>query len=204
MPASALYSALPPPPAPHPRDVDLTGSNGISLLAQWLRENSTVGIIILTGRDETIDCIIGLEMGADDYIGKPHSRELLARVKSVLRRVSTRATEAPIQRSQVSFARWRLDPSNRELFSPSGRKVWLTTGEFDLLAAFVTNANQVLTRDRLLDLVHNLKAARPFDRMIDGQVRRLRCKLETDPHKPTMIKTIRGSGYIFLPDVNIS
>jgi two-component system, OmpR family, response regulator len=182
-------------------DLMLPGEDGLTL-ARSLREESTVGIVILTGRGETVDRIIGLEMGADDYLPKPfHLRELLARVKSVLRRVSTRTTErAPAQRLQARFAGWHLDLSSRELFSPTGREVRLTTGEFDLLAAFVNNANQVLTRDRLLDLARNREAG-PFDRTIDVQVGRLRRKLEDDPQKPSMIKTVRGTGYIFTPTV---
>ena len=115
-------------------DLMLPGEDGLTL-ARWLREESAVGIIILTGRGETVDRIIGLEMGADDYLPKPfHLRELLARVKSVLRRVSTRTAEkAPAARAQAHFAGWHLDLSSRELFSPSGDEVRLTTGEFDLL-----------------------------------------------------------------------
>jgi two-component system, OmpR family, response regulator len=185
-------------------DLMLPGEDGLTL-ARWLREESSVGIIMLTGRGETVDRIIGLEMGADDYLPKPfHLRELLARVKSVLRRVSARTGEkAPTQRSQARFAGWHLDLSSRELFSPAGQEVRLTTGEFDLLAAFVNNPNQVLTRDRLLDLARNREAG-PFDRTIDVQVGRLRRKLEDDPQRPTMIKTVRGTGYIFTPTVEIS
>jgi two-component system OmpR family response regulator len=185
-------------------DLMLPGEDGLTL-ARSLRDESNVGIIILTGRGETVDRIIGLEMGADDYLPKPfHLRELLARVKSVLRRVQTRSMEKPaLSRSRARFAGWHLDLSSRELWSPSGREVRLTTGEFDLLAAFVTNANQVLSRDRLLDLARNREAG-PFDRTIDVQVGRLRRKLEEDPQHPTMIKTVRGSGYIFTPAVEVS
>ncbi|HXY99224.1 MAG TPA: response regulator [Stellaceae bacterium] len=185
-------------------DLVLPGEDGLTL-ARQLREESTVGIIILTGRGETVDRIIGLEMGADDYLPKPfHLRELLARVKSVLRRASTRAQKesAPGARSRARFAGWRLDLSTRELVSPDGGEVRLTTGEFDLLAAFVNNANQVLSRDRLLDLARNREAG-PFDRTIDVQVGRLRRKLEPDPAKPTIIKTVRGTGYIFTPTVEV-
>jgi two-component system OmpR family response regulator len=185
-------------------DLMLPGEDGLTL-ARSLRQESSVGIIILTGRGEIVDRIIGLEMGADDYLPKPfHLRELLARVKSVLRRASTRDTErlaAP--RSKAKFAGWNLDLSSRELFSPAGQEVRLTTGEFDLLAAFVNNANQVLTRDRLLDLARNREAG-PFDRTIDVQVGRLRRKLEDDPQRPTMIKTVRGTGYIFTPPVEVN
>jgi two-component system OmpR family response regulator len=185
-------------------DLMLPGEDGLSL-ARSLREESDVGIIILTGRGETVDRIIGLEMGADDYLPKPfHLRELLARVKSVLRRVSSRTAErAPAPRSKARFAGWNLDLSSRELYSPAGKEVRLTTGEFDLLAAFVANANQVLTRDQLLDLARNREAG-PFDRTIDVQVGRLRRKLEDDPQRPSIIKTVRGSGYIFTPAIETS
>ena len=185
-------------------DLMLPGEDGLTL-ARALRNESGVGIIILTGRGETVDRIIGLEMGADDYLPKPfHLRELLARVKSVLRRVSARSQEKQSQspRSKARFAGWNLDLSTRELLSPAGSEVRLTTGEFDLLAAFVNNANQVLSRDRLLDLARNREAG-PFDRTIDVQVGRLRRKLEDDPQKPTMIKTVRGTGYIFTPTVEV-
>jgi two-component system OmpR family response regulator len=122
----------------------------------------------------------------------------------VLRRVSARSNEksSPGGRSKARFSGWDLDLSTRELVSPAGSEVRLTTGEFDLLAAFVNNANQVLSRDRLLDLARNREAG-PFDRTIDVQVGRLRRKLEDDPQKPTMIKTVRGTGYIFTPTVEV-
>jgi two-component system OmpR family response regulator len=185
-------------------DLMLPGEDGLTL-ARALREESNVGIIILTGRGETVDRIIGLEMGADDYLPKPfHLRELLARVKSVLRRVQARVGERnPSPRVRARFAGWHLDLSSRELYSPSGEEVRLTTGEFDLLAAFVNNANQVLSRDRLLDLARKREAG-PFDRTIDVQVGRLRRKLEDDPQRPSMIKTVRGTGYIFTPTVETS
>lgn len=185
-------------------DLMLPGEDGLTL-ARSLRSESGIGIIILTGRGETVDRIIGLEMGADDYLPKPfHLRELLARVKAVLRRAQDRTGDHPQpSRSRARFAGWNLDLSSRELLSPSGEEVRLTTGEFDLLAAFVNNANQVLTRDRLLDLARNREAG-PFDRTIDVQVGRLRRKLEDDPQNPTLIKTVRGSGYIFTPPVEMS
>ena len=181
-------------------DLMLPGEDGLSL-ARRLRQESTIGIVILTGRGETVDRIIGLEMGADDYLPKPfHPRELLARVKSVLRRASTRARPEAAAAARVRFAGWHLDLMTRELTSPDGAEVRLTTGEFDLLAAFVNNANQVLSRDRLLDLARNREAG-PFDRTIDVQVGRLRRKLEPDPERPTLIKTVRGAGYIFTPPI---
>jgi two-component system, OmpR family, response regulator len=185
-------------------DLMLPGEDGLTL-ARGLRDESGIGIIILTGRGETVDRIIGLEMGADDYLPKPfHLRELLARVKSVLRRVQSRTGEpGQTARSHAQFAGWSLDLSSRELMSPGGEEVRLTTGEFDLLAAFVNNPNQVLSRDRLLDLARNREAG-PFDRTIDVQVGRLRRKLEEDPQNPSLIKTVRGSGYIFTPTVEMS
>jgi len=185
-------------------DLMLPGEDGLTL-ARSLRSESGIGIIILTGRGETVDRIIGLEMGADDYLPKPfHLRELLARVKSVLRRVQGRvADNTSATRLRARFAGWNLDLSSRELLSPNGDEVRLTTGEFDLLSAFVNNANQVLSRDRLLDLARNREAG-PFDRTIDVQVGRLRRKLEDDPQNPTLIKTVRGSGYIFTPSVEMS
>src|SRR6202007_1748593 len=128
-------------------DLMLPGEDGLTL-ARSLREESSVGIIILTGRGEIVDRIIGLEMGSDDYLPKPfHLRELLARVKSVLRRASSRGAEkqSTLPRSKARFAGWNLDLSSRELYSPAGKEVRLTTGEFDLLSAFVNNATQGLS-----------------------------------------------------------
>jgi DNA-binding response OmpR family regulator len=183
-------------------DLVLRGEDGLQL-ARELRGQSEVGIIMLTGRGDTVDRIIGLEMGADDYLSKPfHLRELLARVRSVLRRGSTRGggEHGAGARTQIRFSGWSLDLASRELLSPAGEEVRLTTGEFELLAAFVNYANQVLSRDRLLDLSRHREAG-PFDRTIDVQVGRLRRKLEDDPKNPTMIKTVRGGGYIFTPPV---
>ena len=184
-------------------DLVLRGEDGLQL-ARELRSQSDVGIIMLTGRGETVDRIIGLEMGADDYLSKPfHLRELLARVRSVLRRGANRAAEraaATPSRARIRFSGWSLDLASRELTSPAGEDVRLTTGEFELLAAFVNHANQVLSRDRLLDLSRHREAG-PFDRTIDVQVGRLRRKLEDDPKNPSMIKTVRGGGYIFTPPV---
>jgi DNA-binding response OmpR family regulator len=182
-------------------DLVLRGEDGLQL-ARELRSQSDIGIIMLTGRGETVDRIIGLEMGADDYLSKPfHLRELLARVRSVLRRGSSRGDKpAAVARARIRFNGWSLDLASRELLSPSGEDVRLTTGEFELLAAFVAHANQVLSRDRLLDLSRHREAG-PFDRTIDVQVGRLRRKLEDDPKNPTLIKTVRGGGYIFTPPV---
>jgi two-component system OmpR family response regulator len=181
-------------------DLVLRGDDGLQL-ARELRSGSDIGIIMLTGRGETVDRIIGLEMGADDYLSKPfHLRELLARVRSVLRRGATRGDRSATARVRMRFAGWSLDLASRELLSPGGEEVRLTTGEFELLAAFVNHANQVLSRDQLLDLSRHREAG-PFDRTIDVQVGRLRRKLEDDPKNPTTIKTVRGGGYIFTPPV---
>jgi DNA-binding response OmpR family regulator len=182
-------------------DLMLPGEDGLQL-ARELRTGSDVGIIMLTGRGETVDRIIGLEMGADDYLPKPfHLRELLARVRSVLRRGGGRGGEAAAgNRVRVRFGGWAFDLASRALISPGGEDVRLTTGEFELLAAFVDHAGQVLSRDRLLDLARHREAG-PFDRTIDVQVGRLRRKLEEDPRAPSVIKTVRGGGYIFTPAV---
>jgi len=186
-------------------DVMLPGEDGLTLARELRDEWPQIGILILTGRGDTVDKIIGLEMGADDYLSKPfHLRELLARTRSVLRRVAPapRETGKERPRSRASFAGWHLDLATRELVSPKGGTVHLTTGEFDLLAAFVVNANQILSRERLLDLARNREGG-PFDRTIDVQVGRLRRKLEDDPDSPTLIKTVRGTGYIFTPAVEV-
>jgi two-component system, OmpR family, response regulator len=187
-------------------DLMLPGEDGLTLARELREAQPQIGILILTGRGDTVDKIIGLEMGADDYLSKPfHLRELLARTKSVLRRVAQthpRENGAPRTRSQARFSGWRFDLSTRALTSPNGSEVHLTTGEFDLLAAFVNNPNQVLSRDLLLDLARNREAG-PFDRTIDVQVGRLRRKLGDNPHNPTLIKTVRGTGYIFTPQVEL-
>jgi two-component system, OmpR family, response regulator len=182
-------------------DLILPGEDGLTL-ARSIRDETNVGIIILSGRGEPVERIIGLEMGADDYLPKPFlPRELLARVKSVLRRTSSRTTQKQTAaRSKARFAGWTFDLSSRELFSPLSKEVRLTTGEFDLLAAFVNNPNQVLTRDQLLHFSRDREAGR-FDRRIDVRVGRLRSKLEDDLKKPTIIKTVHGRGYTFIPEV---
>jgi two-component system OmpR family response regulator len=184
-------------------DVVLPREDGLTLARTLRATNLDIGIIMLTGRGDTIDRIIGLESGADDYLPKPfHLRELLARVKSVSRRVAQSAAEPPAAttREWARFAGWLIDLSARELTSPEGESVRLTGGEFNLLATFIAHANQVLSRDRLLDLVCGRQAG-PFDRTIDVQVGRLRRKLNEDPQQPQMIKTVRGGGYIFAAPV---
>lgn len=178
-------------------DLLLPGDDGLAL-ARMLREQSNVGIIIMSGRGETVDRIIGLEMGSDDYLVKPFEiRELLARIRSVLRRTRMTAEEqGPPIRPRVRFAGWTFDLSSREMLSPFGDPVHLTTGEFNLLAAFVASPNKVLSRDRLLELACGRRAG-PANRTIDVQVGRLRRKLRGDNTWPHLIKAVRGAGYIF-------
>jgi len=184
-------------------DLVMPGEDGLSL-ARDIRRHSSVPIIILTGKGDLIDRVVGLEAGADDYLTKPfHLREVLARIRSVLRRArapappSAEDKPAPPGAGEVlGFLGWELDLTRRELNPPSGARVPLTTGEFELLRAFARNANRVLTRDQLLDLVKG-RSWSAFDRSIDTQVARLRRKIERDPGKPELIKTVRGAGYVF-------
>ncbi|MGI3776434.1 MAG: response regulator [Janthinobacterium lividum] len=182
-------------------DLMLPGEGGLDF-ARWLRQSSDVPIIMLTAMGEETDRIVGLEMGADDYLAKPFNpRELLARVRAVLRRT----TEREERRSGASakalrFAGWTLEPARRRLLSPDGVEVALTGGEYDLLAALLDRANRVLTRDMLLDLLRGRQAG-PFDRAIDVAISRLRRKLEDDGRHAQLIKTVRGGGYVLAVDV---
>lgn len=183
-------------------DLMLPGEDGLTLCRQ-LRADSRIPIIMLTAMGEETDKIIGLEMGADDYIAKPFNpRELLARIKAVLRRVANGpdATAARETATAHVFAGWRFDLNSRELTTPNGLLTPLSAGEYDLLAVFVTHPRRVLSRDQLLDMSRGREAL-PFDRSIDVQVSRLRRKIEADPAKPQMITTVRGGGYMFTPDV---
>ncbi len=161
---------------------------------------------MVTGRRDTVDRVVGLQMGADDYIPKPFgARELLARIRSVLRRsqrTTTTRTETKARQSMAFFAGWQLDLGRRQLLGPDGEEVRLTSAEFDLLVAFANNPDKVLSRDRLLDLVYGREMF-PFERSIDVLVMRLRGKIELDRSNPELIKTIRGSGYVFTPEVAI-
>jgi two-component system phosphate regulon response regulator OmpR len=181
-------------------DINMPGEDGLSL-ARYLREHHQVGIIMLTAAGDVVDRIVGLEMGADDYIPKPFDpRELLARIKSVLRRSAAGPQEpaAPDLENQVRFGRCLLNLDSHKLFDTQGKEVHLTSMEFDLLQAFATHPNRVLSRDQLLDLAHK-RDWDPFDRSIDIRITRIRRKIEDDPAKPQTIKTVRGAGYIFVP-----
>lgn len=175
-------------------DVMLPGDDGLSLCRR-IRAESAIPIIMLTAMGDDTDRIVGLEMGADDYLSKPFNpRELLARIKAILRRSGHGAAQG--RGSLLEFEGWRLDLAKRELTAPDGRLVDLTGGEFDLLVSFVEHPQRTLSRDQLLDLTRGRSSA-PFDRSVDIQVSRLRQKIEADAKDPKLIKTVRGIGYIF-------
>lgn len=177
-------------------DLKLPGEDGMQL-ARTLRERATVPVILLTGRSEEADRVMGLELGADDYVTKPFSpRELLARVRAVLRRYQVQATlpERDGSRRAFRFSGWELNLRTRRLRSPAGDTVALSNGEFSLLNALCRAPQRVLTRDQLLSL-SRLHEAEVYDRTIDVQIRRLRLKIEADPAKPELIRTERGAGY---------
>lgn len=178
-------------------DVVLPGDCGGLQLAREIRSASDVPIIMLSGRDDVMDRVVGLEVGADDYIGKPfHLREVLARVRTVLRRRPGPNAVASAQAGLLSFAGWRLDVQRRALTNPAGNDVALSTGEFDMLHVFATHAGRVLTRDMLMDLTHK-RGRDGFDRTIDALIVRLRRKIEEDAANPCLIKSVRGVGYLF-------
>lgn len=182
-------------------DIMMPGEDGLSVCRD-LRATSEIPIILLTAVTEETDRIIGLEMGADDYVAKPFNpRELLARIKSVLRRVNSLPPNRSVPRAKLlRFDRWTLDVGRRELVGPDRVAVPLSTAEFRLLSVLIERPRYVLTRDQLLDLTAG-KAADAFDRSIDNQVSRLRRKIEADPKNPMLIKTHYGGGYSFSADV---
>jgi len=186
-------------------DLRLVGEDGMQL-ARKLREESKVPIIIVTGKQEEADRVMGLELGADDYVTKPFSpRELLARIRAVLRRYQTAREVLPAQgekRRAYRFAGWELNLGSRRLTSPHGSRVELTHGEFNLLHAFCAAPQRVLSREQLLDL-SRLYGAEVYDRSIDVQVLRLRRKIEANPALPQYIKTERGTGYVFSVAVEV-
>jgi two-component system phosphate regulon response regulator OmpR len=190
-------------------DVNLGGEDGLSL-ARYLREHHDLGIIMVTAAGDVVDRVVGLEVGADDYVAKPFDpRELLARLKSLLRRMEGRAVQgkgkaargAPAGANTVRVGRCTLDLSAHRLLDAHGEEVALTSMEFDLLRVFSEHPNQVLSRDQLLTHTRN-REWEPFDRSIDIRIARLRKKIEPDPEKPRTIKTIRGSGYLFVPSAD--
>ncbi len=183
-------------------DLMLPGEDGLSL-CRAVRAESDIPIIMLTAKGEEVDRVIGLELGADDYLPKPFgSRELIARIRAVLRR--SRATAAAARSAPhpacYRFDRWTLNTEARDLLREDGVTVPLSTGEYDLLIALVERPQRVLSREQLLDLARG-RAATVFDRSIDTQVSRLRRKLERDPAQPALIKTVWGGGYLFAAKV---
>lgn len=186
-------------------DLVMPGEDGLSV-ARYIRQRTPTPVIMLTGKGDVIDRVVGLEAGADDYVTKPfHLREILARIRTVLRRGAPReaapATAAPAgssakNSSLLCFQGWRLDLLKRELYDPKGTLIVLTTGEFELLTVFARHPNRVLNRDQLMELSKGREWA-AYDRAIDTQVGRLRKKIEPDSDNPGLIKTVRGAGYIF-------
>lgn len=188
-------------------DIMLPGKSGLDICRD-LRARSPVSILMLTAMGDETDRIVGLEMGADDYLAKPFNpRELLARIRAILRRVTIQATTlagpAVAAAKRLHFAGWQLDLGRRRLEAPDGVIVDLTTGEYELLMAFAERPQRVLTRNQLLDLARG-RDATPFDRSIDVQVSRIRRKIEVDPKTPSMIVTVRGDGYMFTPEVEVA
>jgi len=184
-------------------DIMLPREDGLSLCRR-VRASGNLPVIMLTARGSEIDRVVGLEMGADDYLAKPFSsHELVARIRALLRRAHYVAPEQPSQRRSVlTFSDWRLDLVSRRLHSADGTRVPLTGGEFELLVAFCEHANKVLTRDELLEFTRG-KTPPVIDRSIDIQVSRLRRKIEKDPKDPALIQTVRSGGYIFAAEVTL-
>jgi len=184
-------------------DVMLPGDDGLTLCRN-LRARSAVPVIMLTARGEETDRIVGLEMGADDYLPKPFNpRELLARIKSVMRRARTLPENLqPDEARALRFAGWALEVATRNLLSPQGVVVALSGTEYKLLRCFLAHPNRVLNRDQLIDLMLSRDAS-PFDRSIDVQVSRLRHRLNEDAKDPAIIKTVRGEGYVFAAAVAV-
>lgn len=182
-------------------DLKLPQEDGLSL-ARFLREHYDVGIIMVTGAGGLVDRIVGLEVGADDYVAKPFDpRELLARIKSVLRRMQARPAVPAVDKSSrsVSIGHCRLDLASHQLFDRNGVEIPITTMEFDLLKVFAENPGKALSRDRILTLTRN-REWDPYDRSIDIRVARLRRKVESDPDNPRVIRTVRGVGYMFVSE----
>lgn len=185
-------------------DIGLPGEDGLSL-ARFIREQYDIAIVIVSGAGDTVDRIVGLEVGADDYIGKPFDlRELRARLKSVLRRYQRDSGPLPAADPQphqrVPFGASWLDLDSRQLFDRAGLEIAITSTEFDLLKVFAERPNRPLSRDQLMTLTRN-RDWDPFDRSIDIRIARLRRKIEEDPENPRTIKTMRGVGYMFVPPV---
>ena len=179
-------------------DISMPGDDGLTL-AREIRGLGRAGIIMLTANSDDLDKIVGLEVGADDYVTKPFNpRELLARIRAVLRRLQGDGSIAATMGNEVQMGRCRLNLDTHRLYDADGSEVPITAMEYDLLKTFAEHPDRVLARDQLLDLAHS-KDMEPFDRSIDTRIARLRRKIETDPSKPGCIKTVRGVGYVFIP-----
>jgi DNA-binding response OmpR family regulator len=179
-------------------DINMPGEDGLTL-AREIRGSGRAGIIMLTANSDDLDKVVGLEVGADDYVTKPFNpRELLARIKAVLRRARSDGETATLG-SEVQMGKCRLNLETRRLYQADGAEVPMTAMEFDLLRTFAERPNRVLSRDQLLDLAHS-KEMEAFDRSIDTRITRLRRKIEPDPSKPDCIRTVRGAGYVYNPD----
>ncbi|WP_323080142.1 response regulator transcription factor [Klebsiella quasipneumoniae] len=185
-------------------DMILPDTNGLQVLQQLQRTRPELPVVMLSGLGSESDVVVGLEMGADDYIAKPFSsRVVVARVKAVLRRSGALVSETPGVAAGLTFNGWRLDTTRCELYNPQRQAIPLTQGEYGLLLALAQNARRVLNREQLLALTHN-ESTEVFDRTIDVLIMRLRRKIELNPHQPTLIKTLRGLGYVFSADVTHS
>jgi len=181
-------------------DIMMPGEDGLSL-TRHIREKGETPVILLTARSEETDRIVGLEMGADDYVVKPFSpRELVARINTILRRAAHGTRIEKAGTTDYRFSGWTLKPAEQELYSEDGTLVPISSGEYRLLEALVQRPGQVLSRDQLLDLTQGREAG-PFDRAIDNQISRLRKKIEADPRNPALIKTVWGGGYRLAADV---
>ncbi len=181
-------------------DLGLPDEDGLGLL-RYLQATWNGPVIVVSGRGEPVERVIGLELGADDFVSKPFDlRELLARIRSVLRRATKAAPAFTAQSSVFEFAGFRLDPASRRLTDPQGGEVALTTGDFQLLRALLDKPRQVLSRDELMDVLYKREAG-PFDRAVDMGIGRLRRKIEPNPEVPVLIKSVRGAGYLFAADV---
>jgi two-component system OmpR family response regulator len=182
-------------------DVMLPGEDGLSLCRR-LREHTQIPVVMLTAKGDEVDRIIGLEMGADDYLSKPFNpRELLARIRAVLRRTAMAAVLPGAKRTRhLVFDHWRVDCVSRTLTNAHGSLITLTSAEFDLLQVLCERSGRILSRDQLLDLTQG-RSAGAFERSVDVLISRIRGKIERDPHRPAIIKTVRSGGYVFTPAV---
>lgn len=184
-------------------DVMLPGASGFDLLRRLRERGNRMPVLMLTARGEEMDRVLGLELGADDYVAKPFApRELVARVRALLRRASLAEAASDPRSRRISFAGWTLDTARRELTAPDGASVDLSGAEYDLLLAFLEHPGRVMSREQLLEVARRRVGVDPFDRTVDVQVSRLRRKIEPDEGSPLLIKTVRGAGYVMVAEVS--